>query len=217
MSELLISKTFLQELFAAQKEAKPLDHLIFFEGKRHSLRILPEKKADGTIRSILVNLMEISVAQTYGDRLNVMAEELQQQGLLLIDKLAELRQKAEEINQQKQLLEAILSSMGEGLLVLDETGKIVQINNAFTHITGIGKLYVSLETWLHKYDFYYPKNHTQRIDYQDNPFIKAISGECFDKLEMYVKHRKTQKYKYLQLDVKPLRYSDDTILSLIHI
>ena len=28
---------------------------------------------------------------------------------------------------------------------------------------------------------------------------------------MYVKHRKTQKYKYLQLDVKPLRYSDDTI------
>ena len=201
---------FSQELFIAQQEMQPIDHLIFFEGKRHSLRILPEKKANGNIRNILVNLMQISITQTYSDRLNVMAEELQQQGLLLLDKLAELRQKAAEINQQKQLLEAILGSMGEGLLVLDESGKIVQINRAFTNITGIGSKYASLESWLNKHDFYYP-NHTQLIDYQDNPFIKAVSGNCFDKLEMYVKHRKTQAYKYIQLNVKPLRYSDDTI------
>ncbi|MGB1207540.1 MAG: PAS domain-containing protein [Chitinophagales bacterium] len=202
---------FADELHMAQSKKEPIDRFVFLEEQRHSLRILPEKRADDSIRSILVNLMPISVAQTYGDRLNLMAGELQEQGLLLLDKSADLRQKAAEISQQKELLEAILGSMGEGLLVLDKEGQIVQINKAFTNITAIGHVYDSLESWLNDCHFYYPKNQTQKIKYQDNPFIKAISGNCFDKLEMYVEHRKTKAYKYIQLNVKPLSYSDDTI------
>ncbi len=87
--------------------------------------------------------------------------------------------------QQFNVIEALLNSVGLGIVVTDTSGKLLFFNSAATNIIGVGADRTAPEDWPRQYGIYLPDGTTLCPDAQ-SPLVRAIGGEEADNVEVLV-------------------------------
>ena len=92
-----------------------------------------------------------------------------------------------ELAHQAQILESILASSGEGVVVADMNGRFVVFNPAAEEILQLGSTDSRTEAWSATYGLYRPDGVTV-FPPDELPLARAIKGESSDEVEMVVRH-----------------------------
>jgi PAS domain S-box-containing protein len=115
------------------------------------------------------------------------------------------RRKAEEaLRHQSEILQSILNSMSDGVVVADETGKFLLWNPAAERIIGRPAEHVPPDQWSVHFGCFLP----DRVTYysaEQLPMVRAIRGEVFDDVELYVRHTKRPEGVMMSISGRPLR------------
>ncbi|HEY4359949.1 MAG TPA: response regulator [Bryobacteraceae bacterium] len=124
------------------------------------------------------------------------AQRLAEQQLALEHSEAALRQ-------QTKLLQSILDSMGDGVLVADENGKIVLMNPAAAAMVGPDALRTPHREWSETYGIYHPGGSLYPAN--DLPLSRARRGETVDGVELHVRHPRKTADLIVSVNVRPLK------------
>ncbi len=125
--------------------------------------------------------------------------------------LAELRNRAAEQSQtevalrdQTQVLQLILDSIADGVVVADEQGKFMLFNPAARQVLGIGALDFSAENWTRDYSLFLPDQVTP-YPAEQLPLARAIRGEAVNTAEVIVRRPGQAQPTWLSINARPLR------------
>jgi PAS domain S-box-containing protein len=102
----------------------------------------------------------------------------------------ELARSEAALREQTQLMEAILHSMGEGVVVADVDGRFLHFNPAAEAIMGLGRTETSSDAWSDVYGIFRPDAKTP-LPAEELPLVRAIRGETVDDCEIYVRNARS--------------------------
>ena len=126
--------------------------------------------------------------------------EVAQQGDL---KAAELLLSQQEVRRQRRVLQSVLDSMGEGVVVADEHGAFLLWNPAAARLIGIGPRQIELQEWSGLYGCYLPDGKTPYPS-EDLPLARAIRGESVDACEIFLRNPDVPDGVWLSITARPL-------------
>jgi PAS domain S-box-containing protein len=128
----------------------------------------------------------------------------------LAQTLAELQQSTESLLRSEQLLaehkhilQSILASMSDGVVVAGGDGRFLEFNPAAERILGVGRLDISPAQWTEKYQLYLPDRETP-YPAEDLPLARAMQGEAVDEVEIYIRRSPTDG-TWLNVNARPLQ------------
>jgi two-component system sensor histidine kinase/response regulator len=118
-------------------------------------------------------------------------------------KTAELLLSQQELRRQKRVLQSVLDSMGDGVVVADEHGTFLLWNPAAERLIGIGPRHVELQEWSTLYGCYLPDGKTP-CPSEDLPLARAIRGESVDNCELFLRNVDVPEGVWLSITARPL-------------
>lgn len=118
--------------------------------------------------------------------------------------LLELAQAQDALKQQTTILQSILDSMGDGVIVADQTGKILCFNPAAEYLLGMGPLSATPNQWTEQHGLYLPDCSTP-YPAVDFPLARAMRGEAVDGAEIFVRPSGALVGAWLLASARPLR------------
>ncbi len=128
----------------------------------------------------------------------------------LAERQKELKRSEEELLNQTRILRSILESMGDGVVVADETGKFLLFNAAAEQILGIGPTDTTPGEWSETYGLYMPDKVTS-YPANELPLARAIRGEPVDAAEIFVCHSKAPQGVWVSATARPLKEGDGVL------
>jgi len=121
----------------------------------------------------------------------------------LQEEIAARRQMADDLSKQTTILQSILRSLGEGVIVADMAGKFLVWNPAAERIIGLGPTNSSPEAWQRTYGVYLPDRVTP-YPTEDLPLAKAIRGISVDGDEQFLRHAGCPDGLWLSVTGRPV-------------
>jgi PAS domain S-box-containing protein len=152
--------------------------------------------------SILENNIDISARKQAEAMLTAQANELASQAEGLI-------QSRLALETQTFMLQSVLTSISEGLVVADKNGRFIIWNPAAEKIIGLGPENLTSEQWSEHYGLYRTDMVTP-FPSQEIPLAHAIQGGE-STAEMYVLNRELASGKFIEASASPLRDKDGNI------
>lgn len=116
----------------------------------------------------------------------------------------------EEISRQKDLLQLILGSIADGVVVADTNGKFLLFNAAAERFIGIGAIDASPEQWSQRYGTFRPDGATV-FPSNELPLVRAMRGENVDDIELFIRNPNVPEGRLLTITGRPLRGQDGTL------
>ena len=162
-------------------------------------RIVPVKDAEGSVTRWFGTNTDISERKQVEERLAGQAEELTRQ----TDELLRSRKIMEE---QTLMLQSVLDSMEEGLVVADRQGKFVIWNPAAERIVGLGAADIPSQDWTEHYGLYLADTMTP-FPSEQNPLARAIQGEITT-AEIFVRNPELAEGVWIEASGHPLKGAD---------
>jgi len=114
-----------------------------------------------------------------------------------------LAQSETVLRQQTKILQSILDSMGDGVIVADESGKMVLLNPAARQMVG-PPADVPQTQWSNTYGIYSPDT-MEPYSYSELPLAKALQGEIVDATELYVRNSFRPEGVFVSVNGRPLK------------
>jgi PAS domain S-box-containing protein len=108
---------------------------------------------------------------------------------------------------QLRLLESVLSSLGDAVIVADKQGKILVFNPAAERMFGQGAIESDSTKWPAQYGLYLPDGVTP-FPPDQSPLTRAIRGEEVNNVEVFVRHAKAPDGLWTRINGRPLRGPD---------
>src|SRR5262249_40016850 len=125
--------------------------------------------------------------------------------------LEELRQRARQLEQsehayrnQTRILQSILDSIADGVIVADEQGKLLLFNPAAERFRGLGAEGAPAELRREQDGLFLPDAATP-YPAAELPLTRAIRGEEVDDAEVFVRHPGRPEGVWLSVSARPLR------------
>jgi two-component system, NarL family, sensor histidine kinase EvgS len=127
--------------------------------------------------------------------------------VLVFRDITDKKRTEEETRRQKELLQLILGSIADGVVVADSNGKFLLFNAAAEQVLGIGATDATPDQWSDRYGSYLPDAVTV---YPPNelPLVRAMRGESLDALEVFIRNAKVPDGRLLSITGRPLRGED---------
>src|SRR5882724_941957 len=123
-------------------------------------------------------------------------------------KLEEHRQTTElsreELSRTNEILESILSSMGDAVIVADKEQKVFVFNPAARQMFGMGATVTTVDEWSCQIGLYLPDKVTLYPP-EELPLARSIRGEQIDDVEMFVRNATTPNGMWIRISGRPLR------------
>ncbi|MGL5870769.1 MAG: PAS domain S-box protein, partial [Xenococcaceae cyanobacterium] len=151
------------------------------------------------------NITENKQAELALQQLN---EELE---LRVQERTQELTRSQEALQNQTNLLQTILDSIGDGLLVADTDGQFLISNPSAERILKIGSIDLSTLTWSNDTDMYMSDRVTL-YPAEQLPLYKAVRGEAIDDAEIFIPNPETLEGIWLSITSRPIIDRTGTIL-----
>ncbi len=126
------------------------------------------------------------------------------------ERAAALARSEQALHAKGQLLQSIVTSMGDGVAVADERGRLVLINPAAEQIVGIGLTDIPFEQWADRYGLYLHDQVTLHPP-EELPLARAIRGEAVDRVELFMRHPARPAGVWLLVTARPLKDDLGTI------
>jgi PAS domain S-box-containing protein len=108
------------------------------------------------------------------------------------------------LRDQTAILQSILNSMSDGVVVANKEWKFILFNPAAERIIGIGFTKTAPEEWPRKYGCYYPDAKTL-FQHEELPLVRAMRGEDIDNMEMVIRNEKKKDGVWISINARPLR------------
>src|SRR5262249_20989813 len=125
--------------------------------------------------------------------------------------MMERKRAAEELSRTNEILQSILSNMGDAVIVADKDGNFLVFNPAAERMFGKGAMQVPSTEWSHRYGLYLPDKVTP-FPHDQLPMTRSIRGEEVDNIEMFVRHEKAPHGIWTRITGRPLCSSNDDLL-----
>lgn len=109
-----------------------------------------------------------------------------------------------ELKKRKLLLEAILNSLAEGVIVADTKGAFLSSNSAATALTGIEAKDQAPETWAQEWGWYMPDGITP-FQVMNLPLVRAMRGESVEGMEVFIRNKFKPSGGMVSLSASPLK------------
>jgi PAS domain S-box-containing protein len=127
---------------------------------------------------------------------------------LMLNKAAdvtELRRLLGQMEEQKALLELILDSIGEGVVVANAQSQFIMFNPAAYALMsqGVARQETTSKEWTQKAGIFYPDRETH-VPKTEMPLAKAIQGESVDGFEVVAINAAAPEGVYLEVAARPL-------------
>src|SRR4029077_6364453 len=116
----------------------------------------------------------------------------------------------EETRRQKDLLELILGSVSDGVVVADTNGKFLLFNAAAERFIGIGAIDASPDQWSQQYGSFLPDGITL-FPPRELPLVRAMRGESVDAVELFIRNANVPDGRLLSITGGPLRGQDGSL------
>jgi PAS domain S-box-containing protein len=125
----------------------------------------------------------------------------------LQNEIAERKQAEEALSHQTRILQSILDSMADAVIVVDAEGKLLLFNPAAEQIHGISSTDAAPDEAMGHYGLYLPDMVTP---YPGNklPLARVLRGEVADAVEIFVRHPKAPKGLWVSANARPLNGED---------
>ena len=126
-------------------------------------------------------------------------------GVVLVFRDTTEKKRAEqETTQQKVLLQLILGSIADGVVVSDSNGKFLLFNAAAEQLLGIGATEATPDQWPDRYGTFLPDTVTP---YPSNllPLVRSMRGENVSGVEVFIRNAKVPNGRLLSITGGPLR------------
>jgi PAS domain S-box-containing protein len=186
---------------------------------KHFAPFVQRKREQDALRHTLVTL-----ERTVRDRSREMVElhgRLSEQNAKreAAENLSRDRQQAvahseQKLKKQTVLLQSILDSMAEGVLVTDQSGRMLQCNPAARKTFGEMPEQVAPELWPDLFGLYEPDRVT-RFPSAANPLTKALHGEKSDRVEIFVRSGAARSGQMIAMSGRPLRDASGAIYGAV--
>jgi len=130
--------------------------------------------------------------------------------VLVFRDITEKKLAEEETRRQKELLQLILESIADGVVVADSNGKFILFNAAAEQVLGIGATDTTPDQWSDRYGSYLPDALTP---YPTNelPLVRAMRGETVDAEELFTRNAKVPDGRLLRITGGPLKGADGAL------
>jgi signal transduction histidine kinase/CheY-like chemotaxis protein len=139
---------------------------------------------------------------------DITAEKLAAQKIEL--QAQELSDSREALEQQTRILQSILDSMGDGVIVTDTRGKFLLFNPAARQILGSDAFTGEPRQWAQHYGLFLP-DMVSLYPTDQFPLLRAIRGESVDEAEIYVRPAGTMGGTWSSFTARPLRQEDGEV------
>jgi signal transduction histidine kinase/response regulator RpfG family c-di-GMP phosphodiesterase len=106
--------------------------------------------------------------------------------------------------EQTKILRSVLDSMGDGVLVTDDSGKMVLLNPAAEQMVGRAAAGTHQSEWVERYGIYLPGTDTL-YPTDKLPLARAMRGETADGIELYVRNPQRPDGMLVSVNIRPLR------------
>jgi len=124
---------------------------------------------------------------------------------------AELDQKKIELIKKTMILQSVLGSMDDGVVVTDGRGQVLHVNKAFARMTGKIKIPVEMEEWPETIGIFNADGQTVcRV--RDLPMVKAENGILTESDELYIKNDCLEAGIWLQATSSLLKTDEGKLL-----
>ena len=164
--------------------------------------IVPMYDQAGTLRGFAKVLHDITQRVQTEEKLAAQARELARQS-------DELKRSQQALEIERRMLQAVLDSMGEGLVAADEQGKFLIWNPAAEKILGQGATNLSSQQWSEHYGLFLADMVTP-FPSDQLPLVRAIRGEA-STAQMFVRHRETSEGVWIEASAGPLKDRHGTV------
>jgi PAS domain S-box-containing protein len=162
--------------------------------------IVPFVAADGKPRQYVAIRADITERKRAADALAGQALELSRYA-------EELSTSQEALQGQTLMLQSVLDSMSEGLVVADENGKFIIWNPAAEKIVGLGAANVPSGEWNQHYGVFLPDTVTP-FPPEQNPLLRAIHGEVCS-AEMFLRNAELTEGVWIDSSASPLKNKEN--------
>ena len=119
-------------------------------------------------------------------------------------KKAELAETEDNLLQKEVILQSVLGSMSDGVVVTDVNGNLLDLNNAFRDLFHPKKIPDSFEDWPNKLGFFHTDEKTL-FSVEELPTVKVLHGQEVDSEEIYIINSQTPEGIWLQASSRLLK------------
>src|SRR5712692_8662490 len=130
--------------------------------------------------------------------------------VLVFRDITEKKLSEEETSRQKDLMQLILASITDGVVVADTNGKFLLFNAAAERFVGIGATDTSPDQWSRQYGSFLPDGVTL-FPSNELPLVRAMRGESVDRVELFIRNANVPEGRLLSITGGPLRSGDGTL------
>jgi signal transduction histidine kinase len=121
----------------------------------------------------------------------------------LEERAAKLAKSEADLQAQTNVLQSILSSMGDGVVVADAAGRLMHINPAALRMLQIPAAGEDVMRWLATQENYLLSSPGEKAN-GGNPLLRAACGEAVDGVEMYLRQPDAPNGVWLSVSGRPL-------------
>ncbi len=194
-------KAFYEKMWETLLSGEPYRGIVVNRRKNgelfHEMKtITPIKDENGRTTHFLSIGKDITDLKRAEDELRKSTSNLEQTNQQLTVSEAELLRHV-------RILESVLSSSKEGVIVVDRDGRFLMFNPAATQIIGIGATESEPSQWTALYGAYLPDRETP-YPTEDLPLVRAIRGEHTDNVEMFIRNPNKKGGVWLSISGRPL-------------
>ena len=115
-----------------------------------------------------------------------------------------VRQAREDLAKQAEVLQSILDSMGDGVVVADSQGRLLHMNPTARRILRIPAPERDVVAWLESQEDYLPDFVAGQAS-RKSPLLRAVRGEAVDEAEMFLPQADSLEGIWLLVTGRPLR------------
>ncbi|MHA6247225.1 PAS domain-containing protein [Pontibacter sp. CAU 1760] len=114
------------------------------------------------------------------------------------------RKEAEvKLRESEQMLNAILTNLGEGVVVADATGKFIYFNDISEKILGLGITDTPLTEWSKTYGSFLPDGITP-FPPEELPLARGLKGESTNEVELFVRNNNVPDGRFIKITGRPV-------------
>lgn len=127
-----------------------------------------------------------------------------------LDLVMERKRAEEKLSSTNEILQSILSNMGDAVIVADRNGNFLVFNPAAERMFGRGAAQIAAHEWSQQFGLYLPDRVTP-FPPDQLPLERSIRGEDVDNVEIFVRHKKAPNGLWTRVNGRPLRDADGNL------
>jgi len=108
---------------------------------------------------------------------------------------------------QFAVLTSVLDTLGTGVILADENGKLLALNRAAVQTFGSGQTQTTASEWEKRCAWYLPDGVTA-CPRNELPPARALRGEAMDAVETFLRHPEAPEGKWVSVTARPLEHPD---------